>query len=299
MSLLLGRILRVTVGDLAVEDLRVGFTIEKSLRHNEPNTCSVSIYNLSRESRERLHKSESDIRVEVAAGYVDTGLTSLFLGTLRHSFSRPERDGSWVTIVQGGDGDGALRQARSTISYRPGVSLERAVSDLAGEMGVGLGNVGKVIKEGNLDGLGGAIRDGFASFGRAGDRMAAMMGSAGLEWSVQNEELQAMASGQPAQRKLTVLSSLTGLESLPEVIGYKLTSTPKSAKAKAKKTRHLKGLVSFRSRIAPDLLPGYLVELQSVTVNGVYRIEKMRAVGDTHGEDWSIEAEARETGEAA
>ena len=204
----------------------------------------------------------------------------LFRGELREAFSRPDRDGSWITVIRSGDGDRALRGARSTRGSRPGVSVERVISDLANDLGAGLGNVAKAVKDQlargdlSLDGLGTAFTNGFNGSGSASEQLDRILKSVGLEWSVQDGEIQAMPLGTTPQQKVTTVSPYSGLEGTPE--------------------REGKGVVSFRSRILPDLMPGFLVELKSATVNGLYKISKVRFVGDTHGEDWSAEVEGRE-----
>jgi hypothetical protein len=267
------RAYEITVGGLGVEALRCGFTIDRTLA-KEPNTAEIALYNLHPETRGKFHAKEG-VPVVVKAGYADTGLCTIFVGELREGFSRPERDGSWVTVLRSGDGDKAKRKTRANRGMRPGISLEQAVSQLARDMKVGIGNVGKELLSGNLDGIGDVFAKGLTGSGSAFEQMDRLARSAGLEISVQDGELQAIKHGDFIGVRAVVLQAGTGLEGVPEIDG--------------------KGLMTCRARIVPGLVPGYPIEVISEVIGlGLWRIEKVRYVGDTHGDDWSAEISARE-----
>jgi hypothetical protein len=270
---------RVTVGGFAVEGLRVGFTITKDLTRN-PNTCELAIYNLSRKSRARM-ESHKSVPVVVEAGYRETGLIVLFAGEMRAAFSRPERDGSWATILRAGDGDKALRSAKRTTSTRPGVSVDRVVKDVFGELQVGAGNLWQALKDGKS--VGDVFKMGFSGIGSASEQMDKLMAAQDLEWSVQDGEMLVLPAGAALATEATVLSSETGLEGSPEI--------------------DAKGVVTARVRIVPGLSPGYPVQftrehaarrenLLDLELSSVYRIAKTRYVCDTHGDDWNGEISA-------
>lgn len=291
MSEIFGRICRVTVDGYAVEGLRVGFTIEKTLKP-QPNTAEISIYNLARGTREKLHR-KAGVRVVVEAGYKDTGLVTIFVGEMREAFSRPERDGSWVTVLRAGDGD-KKKASKKTTGLRPGVSFERVISDMASSLKVGIGNVGHALAKGDLsaEGLGAAFSLGFNATGDTAKQFGKVLQSAGKEWSVQDGQLQIVNIGEVVGVIATVLSPGTGLEGSAEI--------------------DEKGVMTCRARIVPGLNPGYPIQVESYTVNsveshktefgkvnaakptGVWRIEKTRYVGDTHGQDWNGELESIE-----
>jgi hypothetical protein len=273
------RICKITVQDLAVETLRVGFTVTQSLAR-EPNKAELAIYNLAEASRNKLHKG-GDIKVLVEAGYLESGLSTVFVGELREAFSRPE-DENWVTIVRSGDGDKGARKSRKkagTAGVRPGVSFDRVISDMAKKMGVGIGNLGAALKSGDLnpEHLGNVFAKGFNDGGLDYTSLQKLVRSSGHELSIQDGQFQALKRGAIVPGvKATFLSVNTGLEGSPEV--------------------DAKGVMSFRARILPGLDVGYPVEIESVTSygSGIWRIEKRKVVGDTWEQDWSVEATCRE-----
>jgi hypothetical protein len=299
---------RVTVGDFAISNdlrsdtgnegilngLRIGFTVEKDLlRH--PNVAEVVVYNLSRASRERLHR-ERATPVVIEAGYAATGLVLIFAGEMREAFSRPESDGTWATILRAGDGDTALRQDRRATGLRPGVSIERVAADLFKDIKVGAGNLwGELEKQVgdadfDADRLNEAFTKGFNGSGSVAAQMEKVLKSAGLEMSVQDGQIQILGAGDVLGTDALILSPDTGLEGSPEV--------------------DHQGTMHCRVRIVPGLSPGYPVQvttyrrrdLETFGELGVsplddytlYRIEKTRFVGDTHGADWTAEIDCRD-----
>jgi hypothetical protein len=282
LSRIYGRIYRVEIDGVEVavatpdhthDGLRCGFTVERTLA-KEPNTAEVSIYNLAAETRGQFAKLEG-VLVVIEAGYVDTGLTTIFKGEMREGFSRPEGDQSWITIVRAGDGDTAHSKSRSNRGFRPGVSLEQAINQMAKDMKVGVGNVAKEILSGKVDGIGDVFGKGMTTAGSTMEQLQRQMRSIGKEVSIQDGELQVVDMGSVVGMPATVLMAGTGLEGTPEIDG--------------------KGIMSCRARILPGLVPGYPIEIVSEVIGvGLWRIDKVRYVGDTHGNEWAAEIEARE-----
>lgn len=299
------RVCRVTVDNQAItyagdepkpvgrayDGLRVGFTIEKDLS-KRPNSCELIIYNLSRSTRKRLADADK-VPVVIEAGYREVGLTLLFAGEMREAFSRAEQDGAWATILRAGDADQAIRKSRKAASFKPGVSLERVMTESMAELKVGLGNVFTAIKNGNGK-VDKALGMGVNLSGSLSENIEKMMKSDGLEMSVQDQEMQVLSAGKALSidaKDATFLSPATGLEGAPETTN--------------------KGQVTCRARIMPGLSPGYPVELDHATTEvtrigsgwwsfditpqgTLYVVEKCRYVGDTWGQDWNAELTLRE-----
>jgi hypothetical protein len=274
-----GRLCEVNVGGMRVESLRVGFTVEKTTKR-EPNTCELAIYNLSRAHREALETGYGKLRVpgtklkaipvRLAAGYQGTGMSLLFYGQLREVFSRPESDGSWVTVMRSGDGDRATR-ARATFGFRPGVSMTRVVEQLTTEMGIGLGNASKQLLSARLEGVGASIGRGATFEGSAPEQLDSVLRSAGYEWSIQDNALSVTPIGKSLDTQGVLLSPQSGLVDVP--------------------TTDEKGNLQARALLLPGLVPGRRVKVRASTLKGVWRLERVRYVGDTHGQDWAAELE--------
>lgn len=288
------RVARVTVDGFAMEGLRVGFTIDKNLKPTA-NTAEIAIYNLSRETRQRLHAHKQGVPVVVEAGYRATGVMLLFAGQMREAFSRAEADGTWATILRAGDGDAALRSLQSRTSMRPGVSAERLMGETFKQLGVGLGNAftefKNQLKAGDVDAqrLGEALGSGFQISGPMNGALDQIAKSAGLEYSIQNGQLQVLRKGEPLGVRAPVLGPESGLEGSPSI--------------------DAQGSMQLRARLLPNLFPGMPIQVTHYRaadietflttgtgdiIDTVYRIEKVRFVGDLYGQDWNAEIEARD-----
>lgn len=280
-----GRQYEITVDGFSVDQLRCGFTVKRTLSKHA-NEAELAIYNLAEASRNRIHKAVG-VSVVIKAGYKTTGMSVIFAGEMRAAYSRPERDGSWVTIVRAGDGDKGAQKSKTSKGLRPGVSLTRVASDLAADLGVGIGNAASAFLSGDIEGIGDAFTSGFSAFGSPMEQLDKIARSTGREVSVQNGELQVLTRGK-ALTGITaiVLSASTGLEGTPEIDAH--------------------GLMTCRARLVPGLFPGRAVLVESAqqggrnlkgrrfSVAGLWRINEVQYVGDTHGSDWNAEIKAQE-----
>ena len=267
---LFGRTLQLVVGDLDVSGLRCAFTIEKHLR-SEPNTGKISVWNMSKDHRRSLEERADGVPVRLEAGLGEDRAV-LFQGLLDVALS--EKDGpDWVTNIYTDDGKDAVH-ARGAVSYRGGVNVNKIAEDLAKEMGVGVGNLLEALKNAkNLDELGSAVAHGFASKGGPADALYKLLNDVGLEGSVQDGELQVLTKDQPIDPVAVVLRRDTGLVGTPAV--------------------DRKGRLEARALLISGLKPGASVQVESVTANGLWRLDAVTYVGDTHGQDWYAEIEGQ------
>ena len=109
--------------------------------------------------------------------------------------------------------------------------------------------------------------------GSAASELTALTRSAGLEWSIQDGAFQFLDRNKSLDSFAIVLSPETGLVGSPSVSN--------------------KGIVSGVSLIIKDMIPGRQIDVQARFVRGRARLEKTRHIGDTHGDDWHIQWEAK------
>ncbi|NIR31653.1 MAG: hypothetical protein GWN84_20545 [Gammaproteobacteria bacterium] len=286
-ELLYVRHARLVIHRLEITGLRMAFQIERSIK-KEPNTAELRVWNLNRDHQAQLQE-QGVIPVRLEAGYLkpsillSTGteaalagigleppgpadLPLLFQGELRQAFTG--REGSdLVTTISSGDGEKKRQRQRTKLSFRPGLRLRKIIQDLASAAGVGLGNALSAI-----DGIADLeITTGVASQGPALEQLEQMLEGAGFETSVQNGDLQVLGAGKALRGTAVLLNEETGLVGSPEP--------------------GQDGKVKARCLLRPGVEPGRRVKLESRFVAGHYRVEKYRAVGDTHGTDWYNELE--------
>jgi len=287
---LLNRACTVTVGTIQITDfglqtgLDVWFQVRRSLRPQEPNTCDLRLYNLSDASRKAIESSASPspgpaqpggtntvVPVKIVAGYVG-GESTLFLGELRSA--QTMTDGAdTVTELTTGDGDAAAITSRLNQSFGAGANAYVVAKALLGAMGLGQGNiatVAQVLRASPLYNKGAVLK------GNAMAMLKDLAQSVGLEVSLQQGVPQFVSQGQPLGGQAYLISSDSGLIGSPSV--------------------DTKGVCSFSTLMLPGMRPGTPVQMNCKYVTGLYRAVSCEYTGDTRGNDWNINVEARRYG---
>lgn len=298
MSELLNRESRIIVGDIQIhsalelregkavrQGLDVAFSVERT-RTREPNKAEITIWNLNGNNRARLQRLAKDARASVQAGYKGR-IGEIFLGTIIDVRSTKER-ADWVTTIEAADGGRALRTARVNESFPAGTSVAKVLEKIAGRLGVGIGNASRAKLATAALRFGDRVASrefvqGTVASGSASDEFTRILSSCGLEWSVQGEEIQVLDRGGSLERPPvrlaapSILSDGTGLIGSPEV--------------------GKDGIVKARALLNPDIVPGRLVEIESREVlRSLFRVVRASYVGNTAGQDWYVDIEAKERG---
>lgn len=277
MPVLFDRRVTVTVDTIEFTGLDVAFKVEKTLKP-QPNTCELSIWNLTADHQAQLEQLRprakgavtTGVPCKIEAGYKDA--TSLvWLGDLRTVDT--VRDGpDWITHLTSGDGAQAWKNAKLHVSYGPKTSLETALRAMARALGVGEGNLGKVVK--NLKMAGSAIfPHGTVISGPVSRELQAFAASADLEVSVQDGALQFIDRGKALAGTALLLNDSTGLLDSPTVDN--------------------EGVLTAKMLMIPGVRCGGLVTIDAARIKGTYRIEKATWSGDTSSTEWEIEINAK------
>jgi hypothetical protein len=276
VSLLFDRRATVTVDTIRFTALDFSFRIEKSLKP-EPNTCELEIFNLSEEHASRLEllapktgkRAIQGIPCKIEAGYKDS-VSQLWLGDLRTVETVVDGPDT-VTRLSSGDGEKAWQNARLHVSYGPKTPIETALRAVARALGVGEGNLGKVVSK--LKIAGSAIFPmGAVISGSASRELVEIARSADLEVSIQDGALQFLDRGRALAGQAIRLAPETGMIGSPTVDN--------------------EGVLTVESLIIPDLKPGALIVVEGKRVKGNFRATKCTWSGDTAGADWTITTEA-------
>lgn len=260
---------------IRVEKHRVEFDVEKTLKP-EPNTATLKVYNLSKEQRASIGEIRSKktdkkgIPVLIEAGYVETDASQIFLGDMRTVYS--QHDGAdWITTLECGDGEKAHATARINVSFGPKTDPATVLNAIVKELGIGRGNVSKAIASLRSKGIARLFEHGVTISGQASYHLTNFCRSADLEWSIQDGSLQFVDKGKTLGKTAIRLSSATGLLESPTV--------------------DHKGLLTVKMMMLPDVRPGRLLVIDSLSVRGNYRISKCKWTGDSFDGDWNITAE--------
>lgn len=258
----------ITADVVQIEELRVAFKVKKSLT-KEPNTAEVTVTNLSPQRRASLQTK--GVKFILEAGYEGAGIAQLFVGDVR-TIDHVRDAANWNTVIKSGDGERAFRYARVSESFAAGSPLSDVVQNLAGKLGLGLGNVTT-----KAAALSQRFDQGFAASGPVSRELDRVLAAAGLTWSVQDGDLQILAPDEPGALLVPELSPETGLIGSPE-FGAPLKKGGRP-------------LVKFRCLLDGKIKPGGRVELRSERHRGPIRVVKLEHTGDTAGGDWYTDCE--------
>lgn len=275
MAQLYNRDIKVVAGPLTISPrttsgetqpmMALEFDITKS--NERPNKCEMSIWNLKAENRSKLQ--EKGLEVIIEAGYVGE-LTQIFKGDIDKTTTT--RDAvNWVTRLQLLDGGAAIKGARINTSLRGGQGAGKVLEEVAGSLGLGLGNLKDKVSS---DGARSVLKEfvsGIVLSGKSDDVLEEVSSSMGLKYSVQDKSLQFLGKGEATQEPAVRLDASTGLLGSP-AIGEK-------------------GSIKALSLLNGVIKPGRKVDLSSVIVSGTFVASKVRHTGATWGDTWTTELE--------
>ena len=282
-----------------IKDLRFSFKIEKRLTETL-NNSTLSIYNLNPDSRALVATPNNAVILK--AGYVgDVGAATCFVGIVRRCLT--VRDGQdWRTDLELDDGMIAYRDSKHSISFAPGTKGADVLRNVASRFNLPVRQFPDIDNK--------IYPQGFAFVGRTREAMTSVCNYLGLEWSIQNQEIQVIKKGGSVKRTAIVLSSDTGMIGSPALEAKTMSEKaaadagisvndagvikrPKeNDKGEVKERLEIQGY-KVVSLLQPTIEPGHVVKLQAAGIEGWFKVEKLEHIGDTHGGDWKTELSLR------
>lgn len=252
-----------------IEGLRIQFKVTKAI-DSEPNPGELTITNCAEQTRVNLQTKP--LRLKIEAGFDDSP-RHVFTGDLRHGYSELV-DADWETKLLLGDGDQAWRYARVSKTYKRGTSVAAILQHAASTMGF-------IIDAKTLatPALQAQVASGRALEGPTRDELTRLLAPYGYHWSMQDGQFQLLRDDETRADQARVISESTGM------IGSPTFGAPgKNGQAAP---------INVKCRLYPELTPGGRIVVQSRAINGTFRVEKLTHTGDTHGDDWTTEIEAK------
>lgn len=283
--------------------LRIAFSIQKGATKS-PNKCTCKVWNTAPETR-ALISAIGNVMI-LKAGYVDDiGATTIFSGNITRSLT--VREGAdWVTEFEMEDGFLEFRDAKVSLSFAKGATTQQVVTALAQKFGLVVRPLPKDIASKQYP-------SGFAFVGRVRDAMDKVCDHSGMEWSIQNREIQIIRKGGVFTRQAYLLTPDTGMIGSPmqesktmtekaaakEGITVKQPGVLKTTKRdKDGEVQPMLRVLGYKvkSLLQPLAEPGGYVQIKSKGINGeFFRVEELTHTGDTHGQDWHTEFTLRYT----
>jgi hypothetical protein len=284
-----------------LSNLRFSFSIQKGATKS-PNKCTVKIWNAAPATRS-LIEVIGNVMVLKAGYSEDIGAQTIFSGNITRTLTVREGP-DWVTELEMQDGFMEFRDAKISLSFAKGATVQQVVTAISKKFGLPVRPLPTDIAKKQYPA-------GFAFVGRVRDAMDKVCENGGLEWSIQNREIQIIKKGGVFKQKAYLLSPDTGLIGSP--MGESKTMTEKAA-AKEGITEKQPGVrktterdkdgevqqmlkvlgYKVKSLLQPLLEPGGYVQVKSAGIDGeFFRIEELTHSGDTHGNEWHSELTLR------
>lgn len=268
---------------LRIEGLKIVFDVQKDAK-TFANIGRIQVYNLSKETRHGRFQEMKD-QIILRAGYADESMDEIFHGDLV-TVSHPKTGPDIITTIEANDGQAALRMGFTSRSYGQNTSVKQVIGDVAKDLGIPIKTLdwAKLITDQRF-------LQGFAAHGRAADALDKVCARAGLEWSIQGNQLQILKYGGVIPidlAQIPVVSPGHGLIGSPERLQRLQGDSPDKKPAGWK----------IKSNLIGRLEPGGQIGLLSddVPKPTAFRIQSVHHQGDTHGEDWSSTVEALDPG---
>jgi hypothetical protein len=245
--------------------LRFSFTIESGAGIGKGK---IDVYNLSQSSRGAVAVNST---VRVLAGY-NGFCDCIFAGTVTKVVSK--RAGpDIVTSIEALDGAIPLLSTLITKVWPKGTHLYAALEYVAQAMGVGT-DIATTVKDANNVTLGAIVCIPDVQFSRpksvsasAAKVLHELLGNYAVRSYIHNGKLNIVPKDRFNGLPAVVLSQTTGMINMP---------------SKSKDDFVIESLIN------PLLVPGQLIEVvsQDTSVQGTYKINKLKIDGDTHDTKW-------------
>jgi hypothetical protein len=272
------RYVEVTVGPkngpgFKIDGLKVSFKIEKS-DSSEPNTSTIKIYNLSADTSSKV--TLADNHIQLRAGYKDETIGSIFFGTVLKG-NRYRSGNDFITEIQVQDGRAAVMAGQVSVSYAKETDATIIAQAFLDAIGLPFKGQDKIPS-------GEKYTSGFCYIGMATDGLRKVLNRFELTFTIQNEMIYILKSGEAADNTGLKLTPSTGLLTIPQPISDKTGE----ADSEAEPTNGWK----FSAMLFPELLPGAACAVEASSFSGEVIIHKAIYEGDNWDGDFKVDIEA-------
>jgi hypothetical protein len=262
--------------------LRVSFVVELN-SNKDPNRADVSVYNYNLENRVKLQTGNEiaertrqsglayDWPLVIEAGYMGSR-DVIFSGNINYATSMKDTV-DWISDIEAEDAGNKYRNQRMNKSYEPGTSVSQVAIDAATLLDVGPGNLAERLGTGIFRKGFSVFSQGYVASGSAQQVLDDLISSAGYNWSVQDGNLQILAPTETTFEETIVLNKDSGLIGSPQ--------------------KGEKGSIMASSLLRGKINPGRKILIESNLVNGIFKVDKVTHYGDTAGNEWYSDIEAK------
>lgn len=274
----------IPLANLEITGLRVNFKVEKSLV-GYPNLANIKIYNLSENSRNKIE--EKGLNIQLYAGYEDVSTPLLFDGDIINVVHQKVGT-DWISEIFCADGVTILSTATINKTLPAGMDTAGIYDELVGQMqGITKGATEGI--QNCLSGKRSLLRE-LQMSGNIKDWLDKISKDCGFEYSVNDGVIETTATGLPlSDVSPVIINQGSGMIGSPErtEIGINVTNLllPELKLARTIKVESIAAKINVGNLFFRKIPP--------IRNEGVYRIDKLIHVGDTHSNTWETQIQAR------
>lgn len=260
------------VADGTNDHLRVRFEIRQAIQGTATPTI-VQVWNLNQNHRAALQKSLA--RIEITAGWENTVMTTLHVGSILNCYSVREGP-DIVTTILSLPGFGGINKTTVSGTYAPNTSLSEVVYALAKRLpGVSVDrkNINVPVYSVGSQGL--------SLFGAIKEELDALSRSYGFSWWVNCGIFYALDDQKVIQNGEVLISGKTG---------FLLRAEPILVAPIQKQSG-----VFIQSLLNPLVEVGGVIKLESSinpALNRSYKVHTLSHTGDSHSTEWETTIES-------
>lgn len=301
MTRLFRRRAMLQAGDVAIEAgagdaLRVKFAVRKTTSTEDPNTCEVTLSNLSSDTRARIEAAATVKPAQaliLEAGYVDAA-GMLFTGELVWAESVRERTG-WTTTLRAASGRRA-GEAYLSQALAAGQTKKQQVEAILRTIQqqdplLSLKQARDRLEKKDYKGAVESIVSGVSMLGPAMKELDRVARQIGLEAWIDDGELVLLKTDEALLREAVVLTPSTGLIGAPIRAADDKEAASTAPPGNAQFRRPARTVVRGRSMLNPLITLGRRIDLESESTSGAFKVREVQHTGDTHGAEWFTEWE--------
>lgn len=270
---------QITVNDIKENrenDLRITFNVEKS-KHKNPNSSTIQVYNLNKETRDMLDKN--NIHIFLNAGYTE-GYETLIksdVTNIDHKFQGQD----WISTFYTAESFISIKSSTSSQAFKKDEKLEDAIKALGKDMGLEFDGLVKNV----------TLKSKEILAGSSATALEELMEAYELEYHISNGKIKIFDN--KLQRKdAHVICSDTGLLKEKGVVKTDVgvnIRTILNPTINAGDTIYLDA--SYISENAVKTASFIKEDMSLENLNGYYNVSNAKFIGDNYGSDYVVELE--------
>jgi hypothetical protein len=260
--------------------LNISFNVKKFLKQSKEgsNSCSVDVYNLSEQTRNKFRSEDNFMQLKVGYGDTNEVIYCGYIDFIGTKFPAPDT----ITTLEAHNLTAA--ETDISLSYKENTGAKSILNSVVDQIGI------PIHSDGGLSNiLDSSFTQGFTFSGKASDALDKLTEKLDVDWSIQNNVVRFSSRKNPPKKSAILITPETGLIGSPE---------PKYEVDKVKKTKTnpnpspISGWV-VNMLLRPSVEPGDLISVESAVIapNSFFKVLTVEHSGEYMGTNWNTRVE--------